>query len=51
MFHKKVNVSGIAIHFKQFMQLYYKSRFAFKVCHIKIGENIATDELHSIEET
>ena len=50
MFNEKVNVTGVPIFLSKFIQLYYKSKFAFKVCYIKIGENIAAKELHNIEE-
>ena len=36
-------------YFLKFIQLYYKSKSAFKVCYIKIGENIATCELHILK--
>ena len=50
MFHKKVNVTGIPI-FSKFIQLFYKSKFAFSFYYIKIAESIGPDGLHSIGET
>ena len=50
MFHINVNVTKFQV-FRKFIQLCYKSRFAFNVCYIKRVENIGPDEIHSIRET
>ena len=50
MFHIKVNVAGVPILKKKFIELCNKSRFGFNVCYIKLGEYIGTDEIHNIRE-